>query len=132
MHRAVGQLIPRILALLALLATGAATAYAAPASGAIRLGVYDAAQGEGGAPESAAVLDAYTAMVGRNPDIVMDYSNVTEPLLTNTEVTNLSARGETPLVSWQLYKSGYSGPTIPLAQIAAGTYDSDLRRAAAE
>ncbi|HEX3360063.1 MAG TPA: glycosyl hydrolase [Solirubrobacterales bacterium] len=110
----------------------ACLAMAAGASAAIRLGVYDAAQGEVGAPESGQVLDQYAATVGRKPDIVMDYSNLTEPLLTKNEVTNLSSRGETPLVSWQLYQSGYSGPTTPLAQIAAGAYDADLRRAAAE
>ena len=34
------------------------------------------------------------------------------------------------MVTWQLYKSGWSGPTISLSDIAAGDYDSDLRRAA--
>jgi hypothetical protein len=122
----------RALGLALLLALTASFGFAASASATIRLGVYDAAQGEVGAPESAQTLDQYAAMVGRKPDIVMDYSNVTDPLLTSTEVANLSSRGETPLVSWQLYKSGYSGPTIPLSQIAAGAYDGDLRRAAAE
>lgn len=122
----------RALGLALLLALAAALTLAASASASIRLGVYDAAQGEVGAPESAQTLDQYAAMVGRKPDIVMDYSNITDPLLTKTEVANLSSRGETPLVSWQLYKSGYSGPTIPLSEIAAGTYDGDLRRAAAE
>lgn len=115
-----------------LLGVTASLAFAAGASATIRLGVYDAQQGEVGAPESAQTLDQYAAMVGRKPDIVMDYSNITEPLLTKTEVGNLSSRGETPLVSWQLYQSGYSGPTIPLSQIAAGAYDADLRQAAAE
>ncbi|HEX3561708.1 MAG TPA: glycosyl hydrolase [Solirubrobacterales bacterium] len=71
-------------------------------------------------------------MVGRKPDIVMDYSNITDPLLTKTEISNLSARGETPLVTWQLYQSGWSGPTIPLSEIAAGKYDSYLRSAATQ
>ena len=103
-----------------------ATASAAP----IKLGVYDASSGQMGAPEDAGTLDSYAQMVGRNPDIVMDYSNITEPLLTNTEISNLSSRGETPLITWQLFKSGYSGPTIPLGEIAAGRYDSYLRSAA--
>lgn len=115
-----------------LLALTVSAAFAGSASATIRLGVYDAQQGEVGAPESAQALDQYAAMVGRKPDIVMDYSNITEPLLTKTEVTNLSTRGETPLVSWQLYQSGYGGPTIPLSQIAAGAYDANLRQAAAE
>jgi Glycosyl hydrolase family 26 len=114
------------------LAVTASLAFAGNASAAIRLGVYDAQQGEVGAPESAQTLDQYAAMVGGKPDIVMDYSNINEPLLTKSEVANLSSRGETPLVSWQLFQSGYSGPTIPLTQIAAGAYDADLNRAATE
>jgi hypothetical protein len=126
------RLLLQALGLGLLLSLTAALAVAPGASASIRLGVYDAQQGEVGAPESAQTLDSYAAMVGRRPDIVMDYSNITDPLLTRTEVANLSSRGETPLVSWQLFKSGYGGPTIPLSQIAAGAYDADLRRAANE
>ncbi|MBS1676787.1 MAG: hypothetical protein JST08_05315 [Actinobacteria bacterium] len=132
MRRAPRPFTSAVIAAALLLTATASLAFAAGASATIRLGVYDAQQGEVGAPESAQTLDQYAAMVGRKPDIVMDYSNINEPLLTKTEVANLSARGETPLVSWQLFQSGYSGPTIPLAQIAAGAYDADLRRAAAE
>jgi len=130
--RAISHLLPRALGLGLLLAVIAAFALASSASATIRLGVYTAQQGEVGAPESGQTLDQYAAMVGRKPDIVMDYSNITDPLLTRTEVSNLSSRGETPLVSWQLYKSGYDGPTIPLSEIAGGGYDADLRRAAGE
>ena len=132
MRRTSSRLASSAVGLALLLAVTASLAFAASASATIRLGVYDAEQGEVGAPESAQTLDQYAAMVGRKPDIVMDYSNITEPLLTKTEVANLSSRGETPLVSWQLYQSGYDGPTIPLSQIASGAYDADLRRAAAE
>jgi hypothetical protein len=130
-HRSSHRLRHALLACL-LISVVACAMTAASASAAIRLGVYDAAEGEVGAPESGQVLDQYAATVGRKPDIVMDYSNLTEPLLTKNEVANLSSRGETPLVSWQLYQSGYSGPTVSLAQIAAGAYDADLRRAAGE
>lgn len=106
---------------------GPASAFGAP----IKLGVYTAAQGQLGAPEDAGWLDSYAEMVGRRPDIVMDYSNVTDPLLTQREISNLQARGETPMVTWQLFQSGYSGPTIPLDQLAAGDYDSYLHKAAA-
>ncbi|MGH2938053.1 MAG: glycoside hydrolase family 26 protein [Solirubrobacterales bacterium] len=132
MRRASSIFVSRTLGLALLLTLTVSLALAGSASATIRLGVYDAEQGEVGAPESAQTLDQYATMVGRKPDIVMDYSNITEPLLTKTEVANLSSRGETPLVSWQLYQSGYSGPTIPLSQIAAGAYDVDLRRTAAE
>jgi hypothetical protein len=118
--------VAALLAIVALLAGAPAAASATP----IKLGAYVSAQGEVGAPEDAAVLDRYAQMVGRKPDIVMDYSNVTDPLLTQTEISNLAARGETPLVTWQLFKSGWSGPTIPLSDIAAGRYDSYLRSAA--
>ena len=123
-HRLVAALVS-CLALAAVVAIPPAAA-----SATIKLGVYTAQQGQAGAPEDAGVLDSYAAMVGRKPDIVMDYSNITDPLLTPTEVSNLAARGETPLVTWQLFRSGWDGPTIPLQDIAAGQYDSYLRRAA--
>jgi Glycosyl hydrolase family 26 len=116
-----------LLVLSATLLAGPASAAGAP----IKLGVYTAAQGQLGAPEDAAWLDNYAATVGRNPDIVMDYSNVTDPLLTQREISNLQARGETPLVTWQLFQSGYSGPTMSLDELAAGNYDSYLHKAAA-
>lgn len=116
-----------LVVLSAALLAGPASAAGAP----IKLGVYTAAQGQLGAPEDAAWLDNYAATVGRNPDIVMDYSNVTDPLLTQREISNLQARGETPLVTWQLFQSGYSGPTISLDDLAAGNYDSYLHKAAA-
>ncbi len=109
------------------LLVGPASAAATP----IKLGVYTAAEGQLGAPEDARWLDNYAEMVGRKPDIVMDYSNVTDPLLTQREISNLQARGETPMVTWQLFQSGYSGPTTPLEGIATGGYDSYLHEAAA-
>jgi hypothetical protein len=108
------------------LLVGPATATATP----IKLGVYTAAQGQLGAPEDAAWLDRYAETVGRKPDIVMDYSNITDPLMTQREISNLQARGETPMVTWQLFQSGYSGPTTSLDGIAAGGYDSYLHKAA--
>lgn len=108
------------------LLAGPASATAAP----IKLGVYTAAQGQLGAPEDAAWLDRYAETVGRKPDIVMDYSNVTDPLLTQREISNLQARGETPMVTWQLFQSSYGGPTTSLDEIAAGSYDSYLHKAA--
>lgn len=102
----------------------------APAASYLKLGVYVASQGEVGAPENAQVLDGYAEMVGRKPDIVMDYSNITDPLLSSAAISNLQTRGETPMVTWQLYRSGWSGPTISLNEIASGSYDSYLHAAA--
>jgi beta-mannanase len=118
------RVVPALLALLAATAAVAnrpARATAAP----IELGAYVP-----NAPEDARALDSYASMVGRKPDIVMNYSNVTDPLLTSTDISNLEARGETPMVTWQLYRSGWSGPTISLSDIAVGRYDSYLRKAA--
>lgn len=127
-----GSIHHRLIATLVCCVALTAVAAMAPAaaSAAIKLGVYSAQQGQVGAPEDAGELDRYAAMVGRKPDIVMDYSNITDPLLTPIEVSNLAARGQTPLVSWQLFQSGWGGPTIPLGDIAAGQYDSHLRAAA--
>jgi Glycosyl hydrolase family 26 len=123
---------PTTTRFLALLAALLAIALIVPAvaGASIKLGVYSSAQGQVGAPEDAKWLDNYAQMVGRTPDIVMDYSNITDPLLTSTEVANLSQRGETPLVTWQLYKSGWGGETISLQSVANGSYDSYLRKAA--
>jgi beta-mannanase len=118
------RLFTVLLALLAgsaLVVDHSAEAAATP----IKLGAYVP-----NAPEDAQALDSYASMVGRKPAIVMKYSNVTDPLLTATEVANLEARHQTPMVSWQLYKSAWSGPTISLSKIAAGAYDRHLRRAA--
>jgi hypothetical protein len=105
---------------------------ASSASASIQLGAYVAAPGQVGAPEDAAVMDDWAEAVGRRPDIVMDYSNFTDPVLTEREVENISSRGAVPLVSWQLFESGWSGPTVSLAAIAQGSYDDALIRAADE
>ncbi len=101
------------------------------ASGAIKLGVYSGANGKPTTLESPATLDSYSSMVGRQPDIALDYSNLTDPLLTAAKIANIQAHpGVTPMITWQLYKSGWSGATVPLAEIAAGKYDSYLHSAA--
>ena len=121
--------VPTIL--LALLAAFALNlGGAAVASAAIKLGVYSAAPGKPTAMEDPRVFDRFISMVGGTPDILHDYSNVTEPLLTSTDIANLEEHGATPMVTWQLYKSGYSGSVITLPDIAAGRYDSSLREAA--
>jgi hypothetical protein len=122
-----------LLACLAILGAFAA-ALVRPAQGfadrPIKLGVYVASLGQTGAPEDAQVLDNYAAMVGRKPDLVMTYSNLTQPLLTPVEISNLRARAETPIITWQLFQQGWSGQVISLQDIAAGSYDSYIRQAA--
>jgi hypothetical protein len=112
-----------LIAACLVIADPTAQAAAAPP---IKLGAYVP-----NAPEDATALDSYASMVGRRPEIVMNYSNVTDPLLTPTDISNLEDRGVTPMVTWQLYKSGWSGPTISLSDLARGRYDGHLRDAAA-
>jgi hypothetical protein len=101
---------------------------AAPA--ALELGVYSGASGQPTALQDPTVLDSYIAMVGRKPHIVMDYKNLTDPLLTPIEISNVQAHGVRPMVTWQLYQSGWGGPTLSLQDVAAGLYDGYVRAAA--
>jgi glycosyl hydrolase family 26 len=102
----------------------------AQASAAIRFGIYSGAPGQATALEDPAVLDRYIANVGRAPAFVHDYGNVTDPLLTQSEVENLRSHNTGVMMTWQLFKSGWSGDVITLPDLAAGRYDSSLRAAA--
>lgn len=89
-----------------------------PASAsAIQLGAYTP-----GAPANASALSEYASMVGRQPDIVMWYRDVGQPLMYSNEVANLRATGQTPMITWE--------PTQSLSQIASGAQDSALHEAA--
>ena len=106
-----------LLALAALVAafafgpSGTASAAAAP----IQLGAYVP-----DGPEDGNALDAYAAMVGQKPDIVMKYSNPTDPLLTSAEISNLESRGETPMVTWQLLQVGLEWSHDPAVEHRRG------------
>lgn len=102
----------------------AAAARPAPAAAQtpIQLGVY--LSGGGG---DASVLDGYASMVGGEPDIVLAFRDFDQPLLYSSEVSNLRARGETPMVTLEPYAG--SG-VASMADIAAGKYDNYLRREA--
>jgi len=97
----------------------------------VQLGVYTARQGESSGLESAATLDAYIGRTGHHPAILHDYRNITDPLLTDAEIANVKAHATTPMITWQLYRSGWEGPTIPLADVARGVYDSYIDAACA-
>jgi hypothetical protein len=112
-----------LTALAACLALFATTANSAVADEAPRqLGVY--IPGGGG---SAGTLDAYASMVGRRPDIFLVFRNMSGPLLYSSEINNLRARGETPMVTLEPYTSG---GVASLADIAAGKYDDYFRKEA--
>lgn len=115
-----------------LVALTAAAFAPAQAAASIRLGVYSGASGKSTALESAAVLDDYIAKVGRPPAYVHDYGNVTDPLLTPSELENLRSHGTGLMMTWQLFKAGWSGDVITLPDITAGRYDEQLRSAARE
>jgi hypothetical protein len=102
----------------------------AQASAAIRLGIYSGASGQPTSLEDPAVLDRYIAKVGGAPAFVHDYGNVTDPLLTQSEIENLRSHNTGVMMTWQLFKQGWSGDVITLPDIAAGRYDSSLQEAA--
>ena len=114
-----------VLATLSLMLLGLGAAASAPAASAsIQLGVYNRE-----APGSTQKLDEYTNLVGQAPSIVMWYRGLDQPLMYSSEMSNLAARGATPMVS--LEPVDINGTDIPLSQIAAGNYDSYLHKAAA-
>lgn len=122
------QARPRLALLLAALAIGVPFAAAATvpatagAAAPMQLGAY--LPGGGG---SAGVLDEYASMVGRRPDIFLVFRNMGGPLLYSSEIANLRARGETPMVTLEPYLS--SG-VASLTDIAAGKYDGYFRKEA--
>ncbi len=87
-----------------------------------QLGVY--LPGGGG---SASALDEYASMVGRKPDIFLVFRNMSGPLLYSSEISNLRARGETPMVTLEPYTSD---GVASLSDIVAGKYDSYFRKEA--
>jgi hypothetical protein len=97
-----------------------ASAAASPsASATIQLGAYTP-----GAPANARTLADYAAMVGRQPDIVMWFREFGQPLMEASEIANLRATGQTPMVTWEPHEAS-------LAEIASGAYDPYLHESAA-
>jgi hypothetical protein len=120
------NIAPRLTSLL--LATVAtlvllAAAAAASATASIQLGVY--VREASGSPQ---ILNEYTSLVGREPAVVMWYRGLEDPLMYSSEASNLSGRTATPLVS--LEPVDPSGKDLPLSEVAAGTYDSYIRKQA--
>lgn len=116
----------RVLSLLAPL-VGALVLLAIPATalGSIRLGAYTPY-----APAEGKVLDEYTQMVGRKPDIVMFYRDFVVPLMTDQQMANLKARQEVPMITWEPDQPGSGFPVADLSGIASGQYDTYIRQAA--
>lgn len=120
------SLIPRLVAALLLVTLAGALAGASPSAARERtlLGVnVDDAPGDG------AALDAYSALVGRSPALVMWYQTFGEPLFYRNDLEQVTRRGALPLITWDP-QVGLRG--IPLREISAGRHDAYLRTAARE
>ena len=116
--------LSRLIVLVAIATTALAMGASASATASIQLGAYYRE-----APGSAQKLDEYANLVGQRPSIVMWYRGLDQPLMYSSEMSNLAARGATPMVS--LEPVDINGADIPLSQIAAGNYDTYLHKAAA-
>jgi beta-mannanase len=108
------------LAMLAAMAT-TTTAAAQP----IKLGAYTP-----NAPASATVLDEYSQMVGRKPDIVASYKDFFMPLMSEEQTATMKAFGGVPMVSWEPAQPTSGYPAANFGDIAAGKYDTQIREAA--
>jgi beta-mannanase len=73
-------------------------------------------------------LDSYKNQYGRYPDIAMNYRGLDAPLLYSSEITDLKARGVTPMMTVEPY---VGGKAVSLTAIANGTYDSWIHEQAA-
>lgn len=118
----VGRLSRCLVAVAAVVAALAGGTSAASAS--IQLGAYVR-----DAPGSGQVLDQYAGLVGQKPAIVMWYRSLDRPLMHSSEIANLAARGQTPMVSLEPVDA--NGNDIALSRIAAGEFDGYLHEAAA-
>jgi hypothetical protein len=92
-----------------------ASAEAAP----IQLGAY--------LPGNSGELDEYASMVGRRPDILLLFRNLTGPLLYSSEISSFRAHGVTPMVTLEPYTSD---GVASFSEIAGGGYDEYFRREA--
>lgn len=85
-----------------------------------------------GALELGPALTGLEARIGHRSDLIGSYQDFTEPMYT-TRLRSAIASGRTPVVTWEpFYAKRPTANTYPLASIAAGRYDSYLRRTAAQ
>ena len=77
-------------------------------------------------------LDAYTALVGARPKLVMWFSDWTRPLVPASRLDAVTRRGATPQITWEPWDAGGTAnqPTYSLARINAGAYDAYIRASA--
>ena len=104
-------------------ASPAVTASAATTANQIAIGVTVAAD------DDASDVNAYTSAAGRNPAILMWYSNWAGPLAYGSQVGESDSVGATPMVTWD--PTDINGNGIPLDDIANGDYDGYIDSSAA-
>jgi beta-mannanase len=76
---------------------------------------------------NAAAMDGYQTQYGRYPDIALNFRQLGEPLLYTSEMTDLKARGVTPMMTVEPY---VESKAVTLNSIADGTYDTQIHAAA--
>lgn len=76
---------------------------------------------------NAAAMDGYQTQYGRYPDIALNFRELGEPLLYTSEMTDLKARGVTPMMTVEPY---VEGKAATLSSIAGGTHDAKIHAAA--
>jgi hypothetical protein len=70
-------------------------------------------------------LDHYASVVGRVPSLVMTYRDFTIPMLSVTQMGDVSARGSLPMVTIEPWdSSSATDPRYTLKNIARGDFDS--------
>jgi Glycosyl hydrolase family 26 len=81
-------------------------------------------------PASSSLLNEYSAMVGRKPDVIAFYKDFFVPLMTEEQAANLKAGGGVPMITWEPDQPTSGFPAAELPDIASGRYDSTIRQAA--
>jgi glycosyl hydrolase family 26 len=79
------------------------------------------------APDDGSKLDAVAAEVGEKPAMVMWYQSWKEPIFYSNQIANVTARDETPLITWM---PSTDAGGIPLRDIVNGAWDSYIRQSA--
>jgi hypothetical protein len=119
---------PKALAA-SVLAGGAFLAMAAPPAGTRAATEPPTAIGVNmaGAPGKIAPLRRYAHLAGRKPAVVMWYQQWSDALFYPVQLRHVAAVGALPIITWDPMSNGKG---IPLALIAAGSYDSYIKASA--
>jgi len=89
-----------------------------------------------GAPFNMQPLNAYSQLVGRAPSILMWYRQWNEPLISGTEVSDVIARGMTPIITWEPWDpsaaNASDNPAYSFSAILSGAFDTYIEASARE